>query len=864
MAWLQRVRNVFRPGRLRNDIARELSFHIEERADELRAGGLSDEEAWRLARRQFGNLTAEIERTRDMDITAWLDSSQRNIRYAVRTLLRTPGFTATVVLTLAVSIGANSALFSALNAVLLRPLPFPDPDRLVELSQTDQKSAETLVAPVRLEDWNRLSSTFDAMTGYNTEDVAETSGELPEKVRLAYVAPRFFDVWRIAPAFGRGFTASDHLDGAPLVAVMSDRYWRTRFGADPDVLGRTLRLDNRPYAIVGVMPASFRFPDREVDVWHPRIYNRFTQSRLATWYFGVGRLKPGISLTEARADLDVVQRQLAAEHADTDSRIGTRIEPFKETVVGEIRGSLWLLFGAVSLLLLIACTNIAALLLARAVQRQGEIAVRLSLGASRLSVAAQSVTETAILALAGALAGLLVAAGASAALRDLASSLPRADEMTLDSRILVYTLGCAVLVTILCGVLPAIRGTRGGFAGTLVEAGRTQVSTRHSLQWLLVAVQVALSVTLLAGAGLLLRSFHELSRADGGFDLESRADLPDERKLDRDGEPGTDVAADRAGPRRPAHAAGCRSGGSRMAPGRCPDRLRAGARARRTTRRHESADARRKPRGLIELLRHHADSARGRRALPPSTVRSPLGRGDGEPKLRGSLFSPFFPRRFAPQGLPASGPHRRHRRGRARARPRPRSGPTVYFCEVPVVPTRVFLVRMRGEPMAMAQAVRVRIKEVEPLRSVYDITPLDDRISDSFVQNWLRTVLLVLFAITALLLACVGLYGTLGYIVSLRRREVGLRLALGASRSAIVKHFLTKGLRVAGLACACGLMLSLAFSRLLSGMLYGVSPTDPVTLSSVVVIVLLVAGLASLIPAARAALVEPMRVLRNE
>ena len=190
--------------------------------------------------------------------------------------------------------------------------------------------------------------------------------------------------------------------------------------------------------------------------------------------------------------------------------------------------------------------------------------------------------------------------------------------------------------------------------------------------------------------------------------------------------------------------------------------------------------------------------------------------------------------------------------------------PTVYFCEVPVVPTRVFLVRTRGEPMAMAQAVRVRIKEVEPLRSVYDITPLDDRISDSFVQNWLRTVLLVLFAVTALLLACVGLYGTLGYIVSLRRREVGLRLALGASRSAIVKHFLTKGLRVAGLACACGVMLSFAFSRLLSGMLYGVSPTDPVTLSSVVVIVLLVAGVASLIPAARAALVEPMRVLRNE
>jgi predicted permease len=864
MSWVQRLRNTLRPARLERDLARELSFHIEERADQLRAQGLGDDEARRLARRQFGNPTVQIERTRDMDITAWLDASLRNIRYAVRTLTRTPGFTATVILTLALSIGVNSALFSAVNAVLLRPLAFPNADRLVELSQTDRKGIETLVAPIRLEDWNQRNSTFEAMTGYNTEDVAESSGTLPEKVRCAYVAPRFFDVWGIAPAMGRWFSPSDHRDGAAPVVVVSDRYWRNQLGADPNVLNRTVRFDNLPYSIVGVMPATFRFPDRDVEMWRARIYNRFTQFRRATWYIGIGRMKPGITLAEARADLDVVQRQLAAQYPDTDTAIGVRIEPFKETVVGEVRGSLWLLFGAVSLLLLIACTNIAALLLARAVQREREIAVRVSLGASRFAVAAQIITETAVLALSGALAGLLVAAVASAAFRGLASSLPRTDEIALDSRILFYTLGCAVVVTLVCGVVPAIRGTRSRFAGMLADAGRTQVSMRHSLQWVLVAVQVALSVTLLAGAGLLLRSFHELSRTDGGFDSSRMLTF--------------------------------RMSGSWNETGNFAQMLQRMQRVLdglRTLPGVESVAATVIPAGVptafeqeIQLVERRADGDQRmlveNRAVTSSyfeTMRIPLVSGElcrhqpfdakwGEVMVNRSFANRYFPG-SSPVGLHFAGFQRPNRItgivGDARERGLDRDPvPTVYFCEIPVQPTRVFLIRTHGEPMAMAQAVRVRIKELEPLRSVFDIAPLDQRIGDSFLQNWLRTVLLVLFAVTALLLACVGLYGTLSYVVSLRRREVGLRLALGASRSTIVKQFLGKGLRIVGLACVCGLVLSVAFTRLLSGMLYGVSPFDPVTLSSVVLVVLAVAGLASLLPAARAALVEPMLVLRNE
>jgi hypothetical protein len=242
MSWLRRLRNTFSPERVHGDINREISFHIAERADQLRSEGLSDEEAARRARLQFGNVTVQAERTRDADIALWAEAFLRNVRYAVRTLARAPGFTATVVLTLALGIGANSAVFSALDAVLLRPLPFPDADRLMRLSQAQEMTAETNIAPIRLEDWNRLNSTFEAITGYYVEDASETSGDLPERVRRAFVAPRFLEVWGIAPALGRGFAPNEHQAGGSSAVLISDRYWRNRFGADPSVLGKAVRI----------------------------------------------------------------------------------------------------------------------------------------------------------------------------------------------------------------------------------------------------------------------------------------------------------------------------------------------------------------------------------------------------------------------------------------------------------------------------------------------------------------------------------------------------------------------------------------------------------------------------------------------
>src|SRR5205807_1145563 len=342
-----------------------------------------------------------------------------------------PSFSIVVILTLALGIGANSAVFSAIDAILLRPLPFPEGDRLMELQQINQKvqKPQTLLAPLRTEDWNRLNSTFEGITGYYTEDDSETSGIVPEKIEVAYVAPRFFQVFGVAPAVGREFNSVEEQFGGPNAVLISNRLWRRRFGADPDVLRKQLRILEHAWSIIGVLPASFAFPDRDAEIWVPVPPDAPpAQHREVGWYIAIGRLKPGVTVDQARANLETVQAQLGNQYPQTDADLTAGVVPLKETTIGGARGSLWMLFGAVSLLLLIACTNIVALLLARGAQRQHEISVRLSL------------------------------------------------------------------------------------------TSRSQVSPRTPLQWFLVGVQVALAVTLLGGAGLLLRSFQALGRVSPGFD----------------------------------------------------------------------------------------------------------------------------------------------------------------------------------------------------------------------------------------------------------------------------------------------------------------------------------------------------------
>ena len=437
--------------------------------------------------------------------------------------MRTPGFTVSVVLTLALGIGANTAVFSAIDAILLRALPFPESDRLVQLSEVRRKTPTIFSTPARIEDWNRLNSTFEAISGYSLYDATDSSRQLPERTRYAGVGPRFLEVLGLSPALGRGLDERAHRFGVPTTLLVSDRFWRDRLAADPGAPGRTVQASDvtgtLSFEVAGVMPPSFVFPDVNVGSWSAlKIDAPWMRSRDIGFAFmtAIGRLKRGVTLEQARADLAAVQLRLGEQYPKTDAEMTVAVTPLKDVVVRGVGRSLWMLFGAVSVLLLIACTNIATLLLARGARREQEVAVRYSLGASRGAVAAQLLTEATLLAIAGAAAGLLVAAGTSAALRQLAPGLPRLDEIGLDLRILAYTMAVAVMVSLMCGAAPALRSTLGG--ESLARTGGARIAPRHGLQWSLVGVQVALSVTLLIGAGLLLRSFERLTKIDPGFE----------------------------------------------------------------------------------------------------------------------------------------------------------------------------------------------------------------------------------------------------------------------------------------------------------------------------------------------------------
>src|SRR5438876_3606087 len=383
----------------------ELRFHIDELIEANIARRMPPEEARRRAMLEFGGQEQVKEEVRDVYRVRIMDSAVANVKSAMRFLRKSPSFSATIILTLALGIGANSAVFSAIDAILLRPLPYPEGDRLMELRQVNLKiqKPQTRLAPMRLEDWNRMNSTFQAITGYYTEDDSETSGSLPEKVTVAYVASRFLQVWGIAPALGRDFTSEEEHFGGRSAVRISDRLWRRRFNADPNALGKKLRVNGHSSSIVGIMPVSFLFPDRDVDLWSSvPVDEPIAQSREWTWYLGIGRLKTGVTLEQARANLATVQKQLGIAFPKTDADLIVAIEPLKEMTIGGVRRSLLILYGSVSLLLLIACTNIVALLLARAAQRQHEISVRFSLGGSRTAIVSQLLTEVFVLALAGA------------------------------------------------------------------------------------------------------------------------------------------------------------------------------------------------------------------------------------------------------------------------------------------------------------------------------------------------------------------------------------------------------------------------------------------------------------------------------
>jgi predicted permease len=851
------------------DLNREVAFHIDALARDYEIAGMSADQARRQARIDFGGREQITQQIREVHISALLESFRTNARAAFRFLRKAPGLSAAVILTLALGIGANTAVFSAIDAVILRPLPFPQGDQLMSIRQYNIRTNEprTFTAPTRLEDWNRLNHTFRAVSGYYTEDESETSGPLPERLDNAIVAPRFLEVWGIAPQLGRDFTPAAEHFGGPHVVLISDRLWRRRFHADPDVLGRQLHFGKSAYSIVGVLPASFRFPVRDADLFTPGPPDApVAQDRSSTWYQVIGRLKPGVTGQQALADLSTVQRQLGAQFPKTDADLGIQMLPLKSVIVGDIGSSLWLLYGAVTVLLLIACINIAALLLARTTDREREISLRFALGASRRTVITQLLSEVLLLAVIGSILGLALAGGAVQLFHHFVKALPRAEEIALNWPLLLYTFLSALVATLLSGLYPALRSTRGDLARTLASGSHTQVSTRGGLQWLLVGAQVAFAVTLLVGAGLLLRSFEALGRVSPGFDASHVLTLQisggwgetaDMKRLVQRVD--SDLDALRAVPGVEAAATAAMLPG---VPG-MPQMELAIAGQEQNDRQKILATERFVSDGYFQTLHTPLllgeDCRKGPHNQSVVVNKSFADRYFTQSPAIGHTIqtaaSSSFPFSAMIRGIAADA-----RDDGLNTAP----APTIYWCTSAPDPSPWFLIRTHGQPMALAQTLRVKLHQVEPARSVFGISPLADHLSDALAQNRLRTSVLTFFAGTAISLACLGLYGTLSYLGRMRRREMGLRLAIGATRPQIVATLLNQGLRIVAIGCLAGLAMGFAASRLLQGMLYAVSPTDPVTYAAIILLVLIVAVIASAGPALRAASTDPAHVLREE
>ncbi|HET9983694.1 MAG TPA: ABC transporter permease [Longimicrobiales bacterium] len=894
----------FGRGRRERELADELAFHLEMATEQNIARGMSAAEARRAALLAFGGVERFKEEARDARGTRLLENFAGDVRYAARGLRRAPGFTAAAVVTLGLGIGANSAIFSAVDAVLLRPPPFPAPGRLVLLwgQRPDAGSPELPISYPNFRDLREATSAFAGVAAWSSfEDsrlVLTGAGE-PEQLRFGVASGDFFDVLGVWPVAGRTFTPADDEARSGPVVLVSEGLWRRRLGGEPGAVGRSLTLDGRPYTVVGVLPASFRFGgDRHApDVWIPLGQDpagtgpRSRQFARGASFLGVvARLRPGVGVGRAQADADAAAARLAERYPHFDREWRIRVVPLAERAVEGRRPTLLVLLAAVGCVLLIACANVANLLLARGTTRARELALRTALGAGRARIVVQLLTEAGVLALAGGALGLAAAAGLLRLLGhlDLASPsvfVPYTTPTTalrVDGRALAFTLALCAATTALAGLWPALHAARGGSASRLADGGRgSDAPAGRRTRDALVVAEIAVSLVLLAGAGLMLRTLTALRRVDPGFHAEhvltAEVGLPDGRYADPDRVrafwgalleraralpgvrdagavqllplagigPSTDFVLEGGPPPRPGEGPEVRYAvatpgyvgalGIRVLRGRDFDR-RDDERAARVALVSES------------MARHSwpgQDPIGKRVALSIEALRF---RGDGPPILD-------FPSAYRTVvGVVADVRHDALSREPA---------PHLYL-PLAQHPAREMTVVLRttGDPAALAAALRRTVASIDPAQPVSDIRGMEDVVAQTVGQPRYRTLLLGLFGAVAALLAAIGLYGVLAYGVARRTREIGVRIALGATSRDVFRLVGADALRLAAAGLALGVAGALAATRMLSGLLFGVRAIDPLTFLAATAGLLAVAAAAAWLPARRAACVDPADALR--
>ena len=812
--------------------------------------------------------------------TLWQD-----VRYGLRMLAKNPGFALVAILTLALGIGANTAIFSVVNAVLLRPLPFPQPDRLVAISGIDFRNNEKgrALSYPDFADLRAQSQTLESAAAYGQATFTLTGAGEPVHLKAESVSAALFTVLRAMPLLGRTFASTEDQPGTRVV-VLSHALWKSHFAGDPDVPGRSIKLDGQMYTVVGVMPPEFQFPidSGPRDLWTTMAVNMVTQgsdepmtSERGSHFLGaIGRLKPGVTLGQANADAASIGASLQKQFPDTNGHLSMGLQPEIAALVGDVRPVLVLVLGAVGFLLLIACANAANLLLARAASRQREMAIRASLGAGRNRITRQLLTESVLLSLGGGMLGLLLAMWGTRLFATLPSlGIPRLASAELDFRVLAFTMVVSLFTGVLFGLAPALYSLRFDLFRSLKEGGRTATEgTGHSrLRSLLVSAEVSLAVVLLIGASLLVESMFHLLHASPGFEpqgvLTFNIDLPDVRY----GKP--QQSADfflqllnriRAVPN------------VKSASGVLP--LPLSDEVIRTTFEIEGRPVPKseEPRthfrsvGLDYFQTMHIPLLAGRDFTPRDNR-------DSSPVviINQSLARQFFPnedpigKRIKP-GVSASGPEKmceivgvvgdvKHRN--LWRSPDPES--YVPYDQVPIGQMYV-VVRADGDPLALMPAMRDQVKSMDTELAVYNGRTLDDYVAASVAQRRFTSLLLEVFAGAGLLLAVVGLFGVMSYTVSQRMHELGVRIAVGAEKADILRLILKHGMRMTLAGTVIGLLGTLALSGVLKSQLFGITPTDPLTFLGVALVLLLVALAACYIPARRATRVDPLVALRYE
>jgi putative ABC transport system permease protein len=868
------LRALLRKSEMERELDEELRHHVERQTEQNIRLGMNPEEARYAALKSFGGVEQAKERSRDTRRVQWLEDIWQDLRYGARMLVKNPGFTLIAVITLALGIGANTAIFSIVNAVLLRPFPYQAPERLVIVQERVNAGGGFSPSYPNFVDWRAQNTAFEAISAVRgNESFNFTGAGEPERLQGRLVSAEFFSLLGVKPLVGRDFLAEEDRPGATPAALLSYGFWQRRFDADPSIIGQQLTLNNQSYTVVGIAPPDFQY-GLEADVTVPigLQAERFRRRGADPGTDVVARLKPNVSQQQGEADLNLVAAHLEQQYPESNKGRRVLLTPLHESFVGNVRQPLLILLGAVGLVLLIACANVANLLLVRASARQKEMAVRVALGASRATLVRQLLTESVLLAASGAALGILLAFWSTSLIAaQLPNGIPRLQEANVDGPVLVFTLAVSLLTGLLFGLAPALQASRPNLTEGLKEGERGSSGPRQRLRSVLVVGEVALTLTLLVGAGLLIQSFRRVLEVDPGFKAQNLLTMqvsinnPDGQQVANFFEQLQQKVRNLPGVKSVAV-----SNGVPFGPTNFPPFLIEG--------RPESEN---KPSGLryhvspayfqtmgIELLKGRLFTAEDRPNTPPVVIidevlaqryfpnEDPLGK-----RLKASADAPGIEivgvvRHAEPNSLDAQGP-----------------APAQFYLNFNQIPVERLsgyvrrinlLTRTEVEPLSLASAVRGQVAALNKDQAVFNVRTMEQAVAQSVAPRRFSMLLLTAFAVVSLALASLGIYGLMSYAVAQRAREIGVRMALGAQSGNVLRLVIGQGMKLAFIGVALGLIASVAVTRTMKTLLFGVRAADPLTFIVIALLLMAVALVACWIPGRRATQVDPMVALRAE